>query len=80
MYQNPQDLNEYHELVFNYLEEIGYPEMILEFNEIEVAKSLAFAICMYHARGISWRMAACSIFGMTWETQIVPRYTGQTVN
>lgn len=62
----------YSELVFSYLEDIGYPELVTEFSSESVAKSIAGSIKAFYAQDISPRMCAICIWGMTMRLQIIP--------
>jgi len=62
---------EYMDKVLDYLEYLGYPEYVLEFNRDDVAKSMAGFAYELYIRKISYRMCAVSIFGHIMEMQIM---------
>lgn len=65
----------YMEQVFLYLEELEYPALISGFEPEDVAHSTARTIQIMYNLGISVRMCALSIYGLTWELQILPLYS-----
>lgn len=70
---------EYNECIFDYLEYIGYPEYILNFDPEQVARSLSQWITIMYEFHVSYRSAALTIFGITWQYQIVPSAKKMTI-
>lgn len=63
----------YMEEVMEYLEYIGYPDLTLYFDPMDVALSMARTIKIFYLDDLgSHRLAALIIYGMTWEYQVVP--------
>lgn len=62
-----REFHEYQEKVFNYLEYIGYPQYVSDFEPEGIAKSIFRVSVTFFICGQSHRMAAISIFGMSWE-------------
>lgn len=63
-------LNIYQEEVFEYLEYIGYVEYITDYAAEDVARSINAACVSCKGQGLSPRMTACIIFGLTWTIQL----------
>lgn len=63
---------EYFDRVFDYLEYLEYPELVVEFNPTDVARSLARTIDASESIGLTYRMCALVIFSLTWNMQILP--------
>lgn len=63
---------DYNEAVMDYLEYLGYPDYVTEFEPECVAKSITGANRTFWNCGMSIRMAALSNFGLTWTMQIIP--------
>lgn len=61
----------YHDEVFAYLEYIGYPDYVLQYDPESIAKSVSASIHNFWSYGVSPRMAAISIFGLTMEFQVM---------
>ena len=61
------ELAEYQDEVFDFLEYIGYPEYVEDFEPADVAQSLFNCARIFYTWDISPRLAALIIFGMTWE-------------
>ncbi len=71
----------YLEEVMNYLEYIGYPDLLMYFEPVEVATSMARTIKIFYLDDLgSHRLAALIIYGMTWEYQVVPHVMKMKVN
>lgn len=70
---------EYQEKVLDYLEYIGYPELVNYFEAEDVAESLAKTIARLYILNISFRKCAIVIFSLTMEYQ-VKRYAEHLVN
>lgn len=66
------ELNKYADQVENYLEYLGYPELVMEFEPESVARSMANAEITFWSFGLSFRICALTIFGLTMEYQILP--------
>lgn len=66
------NLLEYQEEVFKYLEYINYPDLVIEFEPECVANSIAKAVILFHLTGESYRMCAIAIFSLTMNYQIIP--------
>jgi len=64
---NQINFQRYSDEVFDYLEYIGYPDYVVDFEPEGVAQSLHGSITSFYLLGVSHRMAACAIFGITWE-------------
>ena len=74
---NKLNIVEYQEKVFDYLEYLGYPEYVLEFEPEAVAESMAKTIFLLHNL-YSFRHCALFIFGCTFEFQILPLIKKET--
>jgi len=62
---------EYHEEVLYYLEYLGYPDIVLGFEPIDVARSIASVVNIFRNEDVSVRFVALLIFGMTMNTQVM---------
>ena len=67
------DVLEYTDKVHAELESLHYPEMVQEFSCQDVALSMGLSIISFYALGISYRMCALTIYGLTMEYQIMPQ-------
>lgn len=63
----------YQERVFSYLEYIGYPDLVIEFEPRDVARSISNAVKIFMKSGGSVRMCAITIFSLTMTEQIIPK-------
>lgn len=70
--------SQYTDEVLNYLEYLGYPEMVEYFDPECIARSLFPCIVMHHALDISVRICAIIIWSLTMEMQIIPSVAGMT--
>jgi len=66
------NIQEYAENVENYLEYLGYPELVMAFNAADVARSMAAAEITFYLHGLSYRMCAITILACTMRYQIIP--------
>ena len=66
------DIGEYSNKVLDYLEYLNYPDMVLDFEPLDVAISNGSCIAMNYRLGISYRMCALIIFSLTMECQVIP--------
>lgn len=64
------NLVEYQEQILNYLEYLGYPDYVTEFEPVDVARAISNAAIQFYSYNVSVRMAALTIFGLTWVHQI----------
>ena len=64
-------LTNYNDAVIDYLEYIGYPYYVADFNTNDVARSVTNSIVRFWQLKISPRMAAISIFALTMELQVM---------
>jgi hypothetical protein len=65
--------DEYQEKVYDYLEYIGYPQYVIDFDPKQVAQSIYTAMRIFYVANMGYRLAACSIFGATMNFQIMHR-------
>lgn len=72
-----KEMKDYDDEVFDYLEYLGYPDYVLQYDPSVVARSIANAIHIFERAGLSYRNCALSIFGLTWTYQIA-RVDGST--
>lgn len=64
--------SQYIENVFSYLEYIGYPAYVVEFEPRQVAMAIHKTIKLFHSQSFSHRICAISIFALTFEYQVIP--------
>ncbi len=64
------DLSSYNEKVLDYLEYLGYPDYIQDFEPVPVAKALALTAIEFWGTGQSYRMCALVVFSLTLNYQI----------
>lgn len=63
---------EYNDKVLEYLEEIGYPDLILEWEPDSVAKTISKCIRRHYELGVSHRKCAIVIWSLTMTMKIIP--------
>ena len=57
---------DYNDKVLDYLEYLGYPEYVQWFESKSVAFFIAKVTLDFYNDGMSYRIAALTIFGLTW--------------
>ncbi len=72
MTKTKQGCKEYGIQVVEYLEYIGYSDIVLDFEPMSVAMSMGYAIKDFYIGDLSYRMAALIIYGLTMEYQVIP--------
>lgn len=65
-------LFEYTEKVITELESFDYPAMVHTFDHEQVAQVVAISISTFYLYGLSHRLCALSIYGLTLHYQIAP--------
>jgi len=63
---------EYTNKVHEMLESFGYPELVEEFDPVDVACSMVHAIATFYQSGFSYRMCAITIWQATLVYQVMP--------
>ena len=63
-------LVEYNDIVLDYLEYLEYQHYVQWFDPATIAEAIAKTAVIFMKDGISPRMCALSIFGLTWEYQL----------
>lgn len=58
--------------IFRTLESFHYPDLIMEFDEDDVARSLASIIRISHSLNISPKLCAVCIWSLTMNEQVIP--------
>ncbi len=61
---------EYNERVLRYLEYLEYPDLVLDFDPDDVGRAIGRTVRTFYEMGISFRMCALTIYGLTWAQQI----------
>ena len=77
--QTGKSLTEYNELVLDYLEEIGFPDLILDYTPESVAPTISQSIRAFYDIRESHRMCALVIFGLTMTLRVIPAAKKMTV-
>lgn len=72
--------SEYIETVFEILETYDYPELIVYYNPIDVADTLARTMYTSRVNGISPRMCAIIIWSLTLNMKVIPDASRQTIH
>lgn len=73
LFESIIDRTMYNALVMQYLEYLGYPHYIQEFDPVKVATRIAITVDECHKVDlVSPRMCALLIFGLTWTHGILP--------
>lgn len=62
----------YAEQVLDYLDYLGYPDYVLDFDPHEVARAMHKTQMYCFNFKVSYIMCSLIIFGMTWESQVIP--------
>lgn len=70
----------YFEQVFEYLEYLGYDDMIQEFNARDVAQTIAATIHDARHNELSPIMCAIIIWSLTLNMQVIPSTHGKTIH
>lgn len=65
------DYDRYQDTVIEYLEYIDYPYWVSQFRPEDVARAMFHSMLNFHANRISPRMAAISIFSLTYQFQVI---------
>ncbi len=63
---------EYFNKVIEELESMDYPNMIVEFDTIQVARSMTNTIIIFKSLDLSYRRCAITIWALTMTEQIIP--------
>jgi hypothetical protein len=63
--------SQYRDKVFEYLEHIGYPQYIMEFEPEDVAYSISNTIDIFYKDKASYRLCAICIFALTLKYQVM---------
>lgn len=71
-----ESLEVFNEKVFEKLEYINYPELVVCFETHGVVRCIAHTITECFRFNLSPMKTACIIYGCTWEYQIVPMAKG----
>ena len=66
------NMQNYFNNVMSYCEELDYPSLVLMFEPEDVAKSMSRTMIICNLAGISVRMCALLIYGLTMTQQIIP--------
>lgn len=75
---NIMNFTNYQEKVLGYLEHIGYPELVNDFDVEQVAYAIAGTARTFYHYGNSYRLCAIVIFSLTMKHQIINRAQGMT--
>lgn len=63
---------DYHDKVEDYLEYLGYHELVEEFEPVCVASTLVKAVYTFWHHGESFRMCAITIWSLTMSMKVMP--------
>lgn len=63
---------EYTEKIFEILESFHYPDLVVEFNEYQVAKCIAGTVNSSWREGLSPMMCSVLIWALTMSMQVIP--------